>query len=232
MNSEREAVLDKVRKLYALAGSTSEGEAKTALQAADALVQKYRIEQQELGGRPAFSLDLDPIDVGSGSMWRLLLLGGLCYRYGVRSVTDPCGTFLFGTADDMAIVRVLYDRIALQLTAMALKHAKGKGRLYADSFRTGVARAVVDMIAPEQAPAASDSTALATLNNRGEQAMAELQKVMPGLVARKPPQAHINPEAFAAGKEHGKHVHLGESLDGAPKGALSGKATLPGWEDK
>lgn len=227
----RADVLEKIRKLYALAGSSNEGEAKAALQAADLLVQKYRIEQQELGGKPAFSLDLDPIDVGRGSVWRHLVLGALCYRYGVRTVIDPCGTFMFGTEDDKAIVRVMYDRISAQLNAMAIAHAKGRGRLFADSFRTGVARAVCDMIAPEQATAPSDSTALATLNNRGEQAMAELQKIIPGLTVRQPPKAHINTEAYKEGKEHGKHIHLGESLDSGTAGALPGKTTLPGWDD-
>lgn len=232
MNSEREAVLDKVRKLYALAGSSNEGEAKAALQAADALVQKYRIEQQELGGRPAFSLDLDPVEtVSRASVWRELVLGSLCRRYGCKAVYDPTGVFLFGTADDMAIVRVLYDRISLQLNAMAVMHAKGRGRLFADSFRTGVARAIVDMICPEKEPEASSSTALA-LADRGDQATGELRKVMPGLELRPPPYSHINPEAYREGRVKGKHIHLGESLGGAPKGALPGKVALPGWEDK
>lgn len=231
----RDEVLDKIRKLYALAGSTNPNEASAALAAADALVQKYRVEQAELGERPKFSLGSDIVESRRAHLWRLIILGSLCSRYACHGIRYHDGIRLWGAEDDVAIVRVLYDRICIQVDALASRNAAGKGRLFAASYRTGIADTVSNMLeVPAVGPRmglGATSTALARLETKGERSYAALRETM-AIEKFRPPESHIDPGALEAGRKDGKHVHLGEELSGAPKGALpAGAAALPGWEE-
>lgn len=220
----RESILEKIRRLYALARCTTEGEARAALAAADRLVQEYRIAQAELDPRPKFGLDPEPMHVGRASTWRVFVMGALCKRYGCHMVRDQrTGRCLaFGTADDTAIVRLLFNRVSRQVDAMTARECRGKGRLYADSFRTGIAVALIRMLqAPpgSASPALGSGTALARIDSRSAQAEAALREKF-ALTQWKLPERNLNETAFDAGKAAGKHLHLGDELHGAPHAAL------------
>jgi len=138
----RETVLDKVRKLLALAESDNPHEAALAAAKAQALMEEHAIATADLGEAGADEA------IGEGELWAapgstlpawrgalasaLAKVGGcMVYRHGGRLQ-------LVGRPSDVEAVRVLFGLLAAEVERLTARLGRGRGRSFAHSFRLGV----------------------------------------------------------------------------------------------
>ena len=141
----RSKILDRIRKLLALAKSSNVNEAAVAAAQAQKLIAKHRIDQaRELVDAPEpgdVALDDDPLDEGSRvAQWRLELAMVVAEANGCRVVVLKDGRYstikLVGGGEDISIVRALYEWLTKEV--QRLTRASGlRGRDKLDTFRMG-----------------------------------------------------------------------------------------------
>ena len=153
------AVLDRVRKLLALATSPNVHEAAAAAAAAQALIEQHRIE-----GLIAALADgaADPITDGREAplergrrlrRWKLVLAAGLADANGCVAYTaeDPSRgdtlLLLVGRTADRAAVSTIWDWLVQRLEWLSATEGPGRSRAWHEAFRIGAADVVVDRLA-------------------------------------------------------------------------------------
>lgn len=82
----RPRIVDRVRKLFALAKSTNEHEATSARRRANALKRKYRIKAAEIAATPTKHTRAIAQPLGADPYWRKQLSVAVAIRHGVRSL--------------------------------------------------------------------------------------------------------------------------------------------------
>jgi hypothetical protein len=134
---------DRVRKLLSLSRSDNENEAALALEKANALIEKYRIDGDSLRFE---SVELKATKLYSP--WRNVIANAVSYLYGCYKYKDPWGRFVF-TGDPLYVF--MAGEMYRYLTAAAERIAKLNIRKnakfkYRQAFRLGVANRLYDRI--------------------------------------------------------------------------------------
>jgi hypothetical protein len=213
-------VLDRVRKLLALAGSPNVHEAASAAGKAQALIERHRLEAL----LDAEAADVaDPVTDGREAPlevarrlrpWKVVLASGLAEANGCLAYTADHGDvsllLVAGRAGDREVVAALYEGLVRQLEWLSATHGAGRSRDWHTSFRIGAAEVVVGRLGE------ATSEVDATLSE------AALVLVQPARVAR----AHAV-DAFA---EQHLGLRAGRSLRVDGRGLQRGRevgATMP-----
>lgn len=165
--SDIQSVIDKVRKLRALAaraGTVQEAEAAAAI--ADKLFQEHGLEEAQLeaaGTLPAEAPaeETEPLVkwIGKTPTWGLFLVDGLIEHYDCvyyrawlyptagpsrwRSIGEQIR--IVGRPSDVATVRYMWGWLSVEIERLAQLH-KGNGRSWLDSFRRGAVRGVLEKL--------------------------------------------------------------------------------------
>lgn len=221
---DADKVLDRVRKLLALADSPNVHEAAAAAGKAQALIAAHRLESvlaAEAEARDA--ADADPIEPEvlerSRRMrrWKTVLAAGLAEANGCLAYTRPGrgreqDLVLAGRAADRAAFHALWGWLVQTLTWLSASHGGGKGKRWHDDFRVGAALAVCERL---EAAAREPTAALAP---------EALVRITPALAARerevrryaeeelhlRPGRSlRVDPEAFDAGQAAAADIELG-----------------------
>lgn len=170
----REALLERVRKLLALATSPNPHEAAAAAARAQALIAQHRLEGW-LTDEPD---TLDPIEDARDEplevsrrlrRWKAFLASALadvngCVAYTLDRGTDEA-IVLVGRRRDRAAVEALYHGLVKQIEWLSATHGAGQPKKWHESFRIGAVEAIARRlreVEPAEA-AALGSTALTVL---------------------------------------------------------------------
>lgn len=238
------SVLEKVRRLRALATSANIHEAANAAAQADRLIQEHRLEESQIeatSGEPAEkpSESPDPITFGrrvQGWRWRLAVR--LCSHYDVASYSSwrqgERTLHMVGRKSDVETVRyqVAYYTIEIERLAQSQKPGSWNGgRSFFNAFRLGAVVGLLEAMATEKretieasrAPAATHRAAMVLVNRRDE-SRAELEKHHPKLRRGGPSHGSTSDAAgFNAGKRAGAALNKnGKRIEGGSTRLLSG----------
>lgn len=150
-------VLERVRKLLALATSPNVHEAASAAAMAQALIARHRLESW-LEAEAAVTTD--PIEDGRDAplevarkvrKWKVVLAGALAEANGCVSYTLRQGReeaiVLVGRAVDRAAVLELWSWLVKRIEWLSATHGAGESRQWHDAFRVGAAVAVGERLA-------------------------------------------------------------------------------------
>ena len=215
-------VLARVRKLLALAGSPNVHEAASAAAAAQALVERHRLEGL-LAAESAAEDPADPVTDGREApleavrrlrRWKVALAAGLAEANGCLAYTAIAGDetllLLAGRAADRQAIADIWGWLVTRLEWLSASHGPGRSRAWHEAFRIGAAEVIAARLATARA------TVETTLSP------AALVRIEPVRAAR---AAAV--EAFAA-----SHLRLGRGralrVDG--RGLESGRRVAEGME--
>ena len=199
MNSKpphpRDKLLDRVRKLLALATSPNVHEAASAAARAQALVDEHRL-QAWLDAARAHAEDADPITDARDCplevarrlrTWKVVLAVALadangCFAYTLARDADEA-IVLVGRERDRAVVVELWQWLVQRIEWLSATLGAGQPRKWHDAFRIGVVDAVAKRLRAQGAAGVADlaPAALTVL----EPAMAAHREALAAFVAQR-----------------------------------------------
>lgn len=155
---DTEALLDRVRKLLALAESPNVHEAAAAASRAQALIEAHRL-QSVLDAEEREQAD--PVTDGSEAplestkrlrKWKIVLAQGLAQANGCVAYTAKVGKReqalrVAGREADRLAVHALWDWLVKQIEWLSATEGAGRDRAWHDGFRIGAAEVVGDRLA-------------------------------------------------------------------------------------
>ncbi len=223
-------VLDRVRKLLALAQSPNVHEAAAAAAKAQALIAAHRLEALLAAEAAAEArAEADPIEeqvlerAKRLRRWKAVLAAGLaevngCIAY-TREVGRASELVLAGRAADRAAVLAMWEGLVRQLTWLSATVGGDQDKRWHDDFRVGAAATVIDRLRACEAEAAAGLSATA------------LEKVQPALALRHRAVTEyadqklnlkqgrgirVDPDAYDRGRAAGRAVALdGRAVSGS-----------------
>ena len=227
-------ILDKIRKLRALAESANVHEAAAAAAAAERLIQEHNLSEAALhvDGEPEEGVGAEQIaDVGRAiPTWASNLLACLCRAYQCsgfwRHTREGHRFEVYGRSADLGTLRYQYAFFSVEVTRLTERYARGKGRTYANNFRLGAVAAIREAIDGARTAARSHATssALVVVDRRAELAKERRDADNPDITSSKSTGGRFDPSAFAAGKRAGASINQRSQL--AASGArMLGKGT-------
>jgi Protein of unknown function (DUF2786) len=240
MENNTEKVIDRVRKLLALAGNnTSAAEAAAAAAKANKLIDEYRLssvdyEETEVNTQEPIEEDPDYIyESGKVTAWRCLLIKVLCRHYGVAHWNDTSYATgrkvsryrLVGRRSDIGFVRYLNTYLTSECIRLSQAEAKGMGRVFVASYCEGFVNGVAEQlkVSRVEAKANASSSAIVKIDARQQEAREEMYKLHTNLrTVKSASYAQHDKMAFAAGQQRGKNIHLGASLSTGGTKLLNG----------
>jgi hypothetical protein len=141
--NDLERIKDRVRKLLALSKSDNENEAAAALEKANELIGKYRIDQD--------SLAFESVSVKTTktySPWRNIIANAVSYLYGCYKYKNTEGEFVF-TGDPLYVFMAeeMYRYLTVTVERIAKAGIRRNAKYaYRQNFRLGVADRLYDRI--------------------------------------------------------------------------------------
>lgn len=228
--SDLESILKKVRSLRDLAARAGTmAEAETAAAQADALIQKYRLEEAdvEARGEQAEAIGEDETPLWTGSKFepfRAKLAAVLSEHYGcvtfasrsfIRSSQVGVSLCIAGRASDVAIVRYMFAWLLAEITRLA---GREYGASSKNAFRhgavLGVSRALEIAKArteADHARTAGHSAALA-VSSRFEETKQWLATVHGKMGSARASATTGDTSAYLRGMRAGQSFNIGASL--------------------
>ena len=224
-------VIEKVRKLRALATSTNVHEAAAAAATAERLLLEHELSEAEIAGagdepreraEPAGEhLDAHGANV---TRWRSFLAAYLARVHGCTTWLEPHWSKetrntawkvrIAGRPSDVAIVRYLHTWLTAEILRLVASEGQGRGRSWRNSYAWGAVEGIRGQMdrARAEVRAAATGSALAVVDAR----LAEAEAVEPEKLrtSRKPTPVR-DLAAHARGRRAGEALHLGAALDGA-----------------
>jgi hypothetical protein len=215
--------LDKVRKLLALATSGNVHEAAAAAAAAQAIIERYRLEHlldEETGAPPAPPGE-EVLDISKRTRrYKTVLASGLaeangCLVYSVEVGRERRLVLAGQTADRLA-VRSLWDWLVPRLEWLSATHGAGHDKRWHDDFRVGAAQTVVARLRSvgEEELERLNAAALVRLEPALIERRAALQAYASDLNLRRGRRLTVGLDAFEAGQRAAHEVALDRPNEG------------------
>ncbi|MFK7927262.1 MAG: DUF2786 domain-containing protein [Myxococcota bacterium] len=167
-------MLDRVRKLLALATSSNAHEAAAAAARAQEIIDKYRLEQWLVTNEPEADPIIDardqPLEVSRRvRRWKSALASVLACANGCVAYRSDRGRdqaiILVGRRQDRDAVAEIYGGMVKQIEWLSATHAAGQSKKWHESFRLGAVDAVAKRLSkPTESGSGSDSTALVAVH--------------------------------------------------------------------
>lgn len=218
MNEQKQKILDKVRRLLALAqGNPNPHESAAAAARAQALMSQHAIDEA--------TLDVDTDEDEVQAQWLGEQTTNLVHWRGGLSAavarSNRCETawglnpkgrrqiMVFGSPDDIATVRYLYSalvRMCRESAKAAMQHGVISGRSEANAYRLGWVKAVASrlMEAAEQTREGAPGAALVKLDQRALRA----KEALPDDRESARPARYSGERAFVEGMAAGLRTKL------------------------
>ena len=230
MNDE---IISKIKKLRELSKSDNVNEAAQAAKAADKLIAKFRISEQEIGNHLDEEIlqDDEPLYESARAItWKYNLAAILskhysCYLYNKVGYSDTGRAItrlvMTGVKSDMDIVRYMFAWLMFEVETLNKKN-KGKGHIYCNSFCTGAVNGIFEQLKASkqeqvQAASASEVTALTKLDQRAIQAEELVRSNVKIRNVKKVNNSRLLADQFNQVLNAGKNIHLGKGLNPATK---------------
>ncbi len=165
MNSS--ALLDRVRKLLALAESPNVHEAASAASAAQALIERHRLatllaaEDIDAAANPVTDGQEAPLEAARKiRTWKVVLAAGLARANAGVAYTATRGDrevlLVAARAADRAVVSAIYEGLVKRIAWLSATHGAGRPRAWHDAFRVGAAEVIVARLSTGAAEAAAE----------------------------------------------------------------------------
>lgn len=151
-------IIDKIRKLMALAGSPNEHEALLAMEKAQALIAEHKIEMHRVmeaqgpsaSNDPGAKIDSVVLTVTRGARrlvwWRWIVIDALCKSLNCKpTFHQGTGFKALGRLNDLVMLDELLTWISSQIERLA-KESGFTGKDGQDSFKKGCARTVAERL--------------------------------------------------------------------------------------
>jgi hypothetical protein len=217
-----DVLIDRVRKLLAMAEGTSNGnEADAFSRKAAELIAEHRIQPEQLREAPSGDLRLDEVELGRGAYvrGRLALLQAIAETQGCKVVFQAgrSGTvaFVAGFRSDLDAVGLLYHSLHSQASSRMARVRRSTAAAtqqwrrsflfgYADQIHTRLddtTREATDRLHPS-------SAALPALRARERRVDEFARRQFGRVVAARRPKA-ATPQGFVAGREAASRADLG-----------------------
>lgn len=158
----------RVRKLLALAGSPNVHEAASAAAAAQALVERHRL-QGLLAAAEAADDPVDPVTDGREApleasrrlrRWKVALAASLAAHNGCVAYTAARGdaTLLLvaGRAEDREAIAAIWGWLVARLEWLSATHGPSRSRAWHEAFRVGAAEVVATRLAATRGEVEAD----------------------------------------------------------------------------
>jgi hypothetical protein len=228
---ELKKIIEKVQGLLALSKSSNEHEAALALARAEALLEKYRLDMTEVemmtGKKEDIIQDDDPIfDTDKITVWEARLSHGIAYLYGCTTIRLGGQSIkIIGRASDILFVRYLITYITIELFRISAPLLYKKRKDYKDSWFLGAVEMIIKRLKQAQAEtqtAYANPHAVATINNRYDEAMKKLDELYPNAVFKNiKPEKKLNATAYYEGQAAGRTIKLTQDKKLTTKPTLS-----------
>jgi hypothetical protein len=231
-------VIDKIKKLFALAAhpSTNVNEAAAAAGRAQALLFANKLSMAEIevnGGKPAEAVGQLNLDARGKAhiKWKASLMSAVgrgCYCKVIQSVglrndkgETICRLMIIGKPSDAQTVQYLYTYLVSEIERLCASLCWGMGATYENSFRLGAVAAIYQRFTEQRTEQeranAPVGSALAVIKNSDNEIKAFVAEKFGrlGKVAR----ARVsNGDGYGAGVRAGRDVNLGgnKRLGAAP----------------
>lgn len=181
MTSPTDKLLDRVRKLLALAESPNVHEAAAAAARAQEIITRHKLAglleaQQEAEANLSDGRD-EPLEVARKiRKWKLVLAAGLAEANGCMAYTVAAGRreqhlCVAGHPDDQVAVAALWEWLVKRLEWLSATEGAGQDRDWHESFRIGAADTIVDRLTEAQraqtVAVAEETDAAATVPSEG-----------------------------------------------------------------
>ena len=181
MSSSREDIIERIKKLLALATSNNPEEAASAMAMAQDLLERHRISMLELeGNNEEVHTDNNIFYTGRLQTWRRVIFNGItklvgCHLFVVSNYNKTKSWYITGRDSDISYARFLTAYIMVELTRIVNTYYSLYDRNYKESWLLGAATGVLVKMKESQTKVFSEnlsSTALIKLNNRYAEAEA------------------------------------------------------------
>ena len=221
------SLIEKIRRLRALAQSSNVNEAAAAAAAAETLIQKHNLAEAVLESESVEEevTSEETAELGTTMpLWKSMLCSALARAYQCagkfatqrvwnadsQRFQPTANTYVaYGRASDLATLKYQYAFFSVEIERLCSIHAKGRGRTYANSFRLGAMVAIVDAIgkATGQAREGADARALVIVDQRLEAAKAARAEASPNAVKDKRSARYdLDRAGYEAGQRAGSGV--------------------------
>lgn len=220
MAKSTEALLDRVRKLLALAESPNVHEAAQAAARAQALIARHRL-QGLLDAED--SLDItdggeEPLEVSRRMRrWKTVLATGLADLNGCVAYTAARGRhthlLVAGRPADRAAVVAVWSWLIKRLEWLSATHGAGQSKKWHDAFRIGAAETVLARLSAVEAEArdAVGEAAMVVIGPALASRRAAVDRYAQERLGLKPGRrVMVDVAAFEAGQRAGRDVPLAE----------------------
>lgn len=225
------SIIDKVRKLRALASSDNVNEAAAAARLAEKLIQEHAIAEVDIAtaaDEPTIKGETPIATWRRVPTWEGQLLAFLTRAYQCKGIYDRrAGTYhyvAFGRPSDLEMVRYQFAYYVSEINRLAMRHGKGMGRTWSNSFRMGAAFALGDALrlAKEEVRATSTSTALAVVDRREHAARTVMSQYYPSTRKRAQGGMNLDGNGYEQGKRAGSNLAPKAGALGIASGRLLG----------
>lgn len=236
-DADTDKILDRVRKLLALASSDNVHEAALAAARAQELIEAHRLEALLAAEAAAEALDAeapledgraDPLEVSKRlRTWRVVLATHLAELNGCLAYTDRVGRkkrlLLVGRPADRALVRELYGWLCRRLEWLSATHAPpgGADKRWHEAFRIGAADVIAHRLEAsrrerqerrEALAGGSQGAALARLDASTAARAAQVSRYAEESLDLKPGRRLlVDADGYARGKAEGARFELPEA---------------------
>lgn len=216
-------IIERVQKLLALSKSTNANEAA----AANKLIDQHRLSEADLEGAGEVSEPVEEdasyiYESGRINPWKALLVRVLVNHYGLACWNDAhwnTGRMvsryrLVGRKSDITISKYMFAWLTAECQRLSDLEAKGKGKVYCNSYCMGFVRGVEDQLRASRVEVqkTATSTAIVKIDARAEEAEEFLNTAHSNLRYKKSlAKSRLDADAYQAGKK-GENLHLGASL--------------------
>ena len=222
--NNREKILDRVKKLLALATSDNEHEAASAASAASELLQKYNLCIEDVSEITAKDTTVIEEIVAEGN--RMISWVYQLFRYVVQSM--ECRTLIHsgklkklvivGTESNVKVAKLTLEYLFTVVENLARRNASGQGKAYANSYKLGVVEGIGYKLRLRASAAKEAATGVATavgtaLVLRQSTAVADHMARYTGTYKVAPSSITCH-DAFGRGMVDGKDVGLDRQLSG------------------
>lgn len=229
-----DAIVERIRKLLALATSSNPHEAALAAAHALALAQRHNLDLAALPNSDTEIVE-EAFDVGPGAAWRWLLMGAIARAHFCAALRTRAGgrssgrMLLLGRRHDVAVCSFLYVYLARQiarLTEIGWHRAAfvyGEhvdARTWKGDFRRGAVAEIGERLAERARRFAEESAAANALVLRRESALEEaLHRRYPDLRFTRL-RVRVG-DAYLTGRSSGRGIAISDALDQRSAGAVA-----------
>ncbi|WP_341733291.1 DUF2786 domain-containing protein [Microcoleus sp. EPA2] len=136
-------IVEKIKKLLALATSSNENESTAAAEKASLLLAQYNLSLADLGPNQQEEISESGVETTPRYVtWKMILLSGIGEANGCNAMRNSYtgSMFLVGTSTNLIVCTHLYEYLSQAIERRA-KYRKGSGRglAYLNAFRVGCA---------------------------------------------------------------------------------------------